>query len=511
MPDGAWDAGGQAGAERGWWWLPLGSALVVLAAGSAGLVGAPFRLDTDDLAYLGMAWSHASGAGLVAAGEFPPAGTHFPPGWPLILSWFFAAGVTLPTVIRLASGLSLTCLASATAIWAVLFRRRLGAAWGAVAAVWCAVAFPSLLAGSSASAEGPACLVTALVAWLVSADAGPGRISLRRRALLLGAALAALALLRTQLLLLWPLALWEARLRLTRRQQVIALALAAGLFGGANLLTASPPGSGYLAETWPAWRGGAASVGAAALRGNLTENVWGAAARLTISPLPYSGIAARWLGSLGIRALAVAVCLGLAWAAWRERRRGLPPMAAAPLALALPFLLGYPYVLTPRFLLPAGPVLGFLTVVALRRALRGAPRLALTAAVVWLAIGVAWWVRLAPRYREEQRVILADAGRTAEALIRQHRWGSSLCLRDPEVLWAVTPDARACRFETMPERLLPPAERAEAVHHHLERAGARCVVQSGTGQEGDSAPLPLAAWGYRPTFVTGSFSTWCRP
>jgi hypothetical protein len=491
--------------------MPLGIALVVLAVASLSIVAAPFRLETDDLSYLGLASRYAAGVGLTAAGQTPATGTHFPPGWPLILSWFFDAGLGLPAVTWCASAIGAASLAGAAAIWTWIFARRTGPAWGALSALWGALAFPTLLVGTSASADGLAALMVAVLALLTLPEGPAAALPAPRRAVALGLAMAVLALLRTQLLFLWPLALWHARGLLTRRQRAVALFIATGLTVAVTSLgTMGAPGTSYAALTRIAWRGGLSSLGADTLRSNLSDHVWSGIAMLADSPLSYSGMVARIAGRLGIGLITVVVCLTLGWVALRERRHGLPVLAAAPAALALPFLVGYPYPMSARLLVPAAPLVGYLAVAGLRRAFIRMPRVGQALGAAWLLLGVAWWAHLAPTYRAVQYGALSDARRVVDDLRRHGAWAAPVCAQAPEILWAAAPDARACRLMATSEYLIAPAKRYAAVRMRLDSIGARCAVDITRLESEGNEDLPLASWGFRLSLRTASFSTWCR-
>ena len=492
-------------------WASLAAAAAVLALGSLVVSGVPFRLETDDVTYLALAASHAAGTGLVVPGELPPTGLHFPPGWPLLLSNLFTAGLSLRQVTLIASVLNTIGFAAATAVWAHIFSRRIGRTWGLLSALWCGLAFPALLLNTSASSEGTASLLVALLALVVTREAATASLPPGRRAAALGLAMAGLALLRTQLLFLWPLALWHGRAVLPRRHLATALAVAAVLTIGVTLVaTPGAAGSGYLALTATAWRGGLSSIGAHVLHANLTGNIWNGMAWLVASPLPYSRVFARAAGPLGLAALTALVCMLLAYGALRARKDGLPVLAAAPLALALPFVLGYPYAMSPRVLVPAAPLLGFCAIAGLRRMLRSTPRLACAVVVVWLVLGAAWWARLAPRYRATQRLFLAEAGLVAHALEERGAWSGPVCAEEPEILWTASDHARGCRLVTALEFMLPAAQRDAAVRARLDRTAARCVVgATAAGPQGDTG-LPLERWGYRQAVRTAFLSAWCR-
>jgi len=492
-------------------WASLAAAAAVLALGSLVVSGVPFRLETDDVTYLALAASHAAGTGLVVPGELPPTGLHFPPGWPLLLSNLFAIGLSLRQVTWIASALNTACFAAATGVWARIFSRRIGPTWGLLSALWGAMAFPVLLLNTSASSEGTGALLVALLALVVMRDGPAASLSPGRRAAALGLAMAGLALLRTQLLFLWPLALWHVRDTLPRRYLVAALAAAAALAAGVTLLAApSPSGPGYLALTAVAWHGGLSSPGAHVLRANLTAHLWNGVAWLVASPLPWSRVLAAALGPPGLSVMTFLVCLGLVYIALRERRGGLPVLVAAPVALVLPFVLGYPYAVSPRLLVPAAPLLGYLAVAGVRRVLRGAPRLAAALVAAWLLFGAAWWVQLAPRYRATQQRFLAGAERVVDALTLRGGRAGSVCAEQPEVLWAASAGAHACRLVTTAEFLVPAAQRNAAVRSRLDRTGVRCVVgATAAGTQGDVG-LPLAEWGFQEVLRTVGFSAWCR-
>jgi hypothetical protein len=491
--------------------LRIGAGAAPLVAGLAigvlcviGVSGYPYRPGTDDLQYIGLAFSFARGDGLVIPGQVPVAGWHFPPGWPLVLSWPFAVGFS-PSMVALLAGLfGAACMGMAAALWAKLFARELGSGWGALAAIWPLTAYPVVLIAPSAQSEPlGALLFAALAYWVLTEPPGERRAAVD--AVVLAAGLAAMVLLRTILIVLWLPLLWESRRRLPRRWiagSAVAAMFVVWLVTG--LTAVHPSGAGYLELTRLSWEGGFGSAGAAVLWSN-----WKTAgfvlAKFLISPLPFSSRLENMLGQATLLAFGTVVALGLIAGALLAVRRGrLGSLVAAPFLLAVPFLAGYPFWIDTRFIVPACALLGFVAVTGVLRLPVRSHRAAGVLLCVWIALGSLWWARLARDYPATQRATIEDAA----ALAAELGPGVALCAEEPEVLWWVDRASRSCRLLFPRDWLVSGERRLAWVEQRLAGAGPECVVYRPTYARGVHE-LPLAALGYPRLIEGGAYDARC--
>ena len=145
-----------AAAARGSWLDPWVVGIVVLVVGLSILDGVPVGGYFDDGMYVILAKALATGHGyhwLNLPGM--PAATHFPPGYPLVLSLLWRMYPSFPAnviVFKAASVVFLACSAAGVAIFA---RRRVGLPrWGAVAvALSASLGLPTLILGAQVMSE----------------------------------------------------------------------------------------------------------------------------------------------------------------------------------------------------------------------------------------------------------------------------------------------------------------------------------------------------------------------
>jgi hypothetical protein len=201
---------------------PLLAALVVALLVRVGwaVVVPAVALRGDDIVYVELARSLLSGQGYQLGGQ--PV-THYMPGWPLLLSLFFGAGLGL-TGARIALGVLSTLVC-----WeAYVLGRRLVSPRAGLVAAWFAALFPPLvwyadvLLSESASA-----VVVGL--WAVVAVGYVQEGGGARKVVLLGAVSGLLVLFRAEMLITVPVPFLARALLVGWRGQVVPALAAAGL------------------------------------------------------------------------------------------------------------------------------------------------------------------------------------------------------------------------------------------------------------------------------------------
>lgn len=474
----------------------------------------PLRPNTDDIRYLGLAFNFAHGAGLTLPGQSAPTSWFYPPGWPLLLAWPFVAGLSVTQVALLSSLGGSACLGASAALWSRIFAKRLGPLWGTLAGAWPLLSYPALAVAPSAASEGFATLAVALLAtWL---DSKPVvKCGSKSGALVLGASLSSLALLRTALIFLWPGILWDARRRLSRNVCILGAVLATIIILGVRSLTtpeAQVPGS-YGGFAVRAWSENPAGV----FEGILLPN-WGNIGSLfsdfLLSPLPFSRRVVQTVDPWIISILGLGIGVALVIVAVRAHRSGtdLPPLIIGPALLAVPFLFGYPYRLEPRFLIPGCAALGFLAATSIKGLSAHRSSLRATVLCAWLATSVIWWCRLARGKAEEQRKMLADASSILLALETRGPPSRRLCTREPEILWVIDPESTTCRLllpmDEITSKDAPQERQMELIGQALDRNKPTCVMDRvrPAGQPGTS----YAPWGYQVQIENSNWVAWCR-
>lgn len=182
-------------------WLPFLTAALVLVAALHAIEPLPIGVFYDDAQYLVLAKALATGQGYRFI-NLPgaPLATHFPPGYPAFLALLWRIAPAFPENVVLFKFANAVLLAAAGAFAGELARRTLGLSRGLAAASALAgtVTVPSLVLSSAVMSE-PLflALLIPLLAWaerLATEEEAPASLP---RAALLGAAIAAIALVRT--------------------------------------------------------------------------------------------------------------------------------------------------------------------------------------------------------------------------------------------------------------------------------------------------------------------------
>src|SRR5258705_60992 len=194
-----------ARSELDWW--RLGLVLVgalALVAGIAVVDARPVGVFDDDAMYVILARSLASGEGyrwLNLPGA--PAATHFPPGYPLLLAAVSWLGPAFPANVVMFKALNAPFLAVAAVLVARLaYDRAVGASWALGLGAASAVSIPLLVLGSMVLSE--LLFLAMLIAMLGALETFVEGGGTTRRALLLGAAIAACTLVRSHGVVLVP-------------------------------------------------------------------------------------------------------------------------------------------------------------------------------------------------------------------------------------------------------------------------------------------------------------------
>ena len=391
------------------WWrtgLVIVGALA-LAAGLAVLDARPVGVVHDDAMYVILARSLASGQGyryLNLPGA--PEATHFPPGYPALLAAVSWVSPAFPANVAVFKALNAFFLAIA-AVLATRFAasRAMSRGWALGLGVTSAVSVPLLVLGSMVMSE--PLFLALLLALLPALEAFTERPATARRALLLGAALAACTLVRSHGIVLLPAVLLVLGARRRWRE--------AALIGIAAIACLLP---------WQLWSAAHSGQLPAPLLGNydtyaswwvrgLRVTGWGMVPETLGRTVPET---LQMLGVLfspmraGLARSATILLLGVlagtgAWAIWRR------------LPVTLLFLAGYATIVLiwpfnpSRFVWGVWPLLllvvlsGAHAAVALPSRIAPPARLALLAAFAWVAVGYAayesrgirgaWWSSIA--------------------------------------------------------------------------------------------------------------------
>ena len=182
-------------------WLPLLTGALALLAAMHAIEPLPIGVFYDDAQYLVLAKALATGQGYRFI-NLPgaPLATHFPPGYPAFLALLWRIAPAFPENVVLFKFANAVLLAAAGAFTGELARRTLGLprVLAAAAALAGTVTIPSLVLSSAVMSE-PLflALLIPLLAWaerLATEEDAPVSFG---RAALLGAAIAAIALIRT--------------------------------------------------------------------------------------------------------------------------------------------------------------------------------------------------------------------------------------------------------------------------------------------------------------------------
>ena len=391
------------------WWR-LGLVLVgtlALVAGIAVIDGRPVGVVHDDAMYVILARALASGEGyrfLNLPGA--PAATHFPPGYPLLLAAVSWIAPAFPASVVVFKALNALFLAAAAVLVARVARdRAVGDGWALGLAAATAVSIPLLVLGSMVLSE--PLFLALLLALLPALESFVDRAGTARRALLLGAAVAACTLVRSHGIVLVPaVALVLASRRRWRDAALVAGASVVCLLpwqlwsaAHAGQLPAPLLGNYDTYASW--WLRGVRVLGPGMIPATLAKTVPETLEMLAVlfSPLRAGAARTATLFALGMLALA---------GAWSVRRR---------LPVTLLFLTGYVLIVLlwpfnpSRFVWGIWPLLlllvvagGHAAVVFPSRLTRPA-RAALLAAFGWVVVGYAgyeargvrgsWWSSIA--------------------------------------------------------------------------------------------------------------------
>ena len=182
-------------------WLPWLTAALTLVAAMHAIEPLPIGVFYDDAQYLVLAKALATGQGYRFI-NLPgaPLATHFPPGYPAFLALLWRIAPAFPENVALFKFANAVLLAAVGALAGALARRTLGLTrpLAAAAALAGTVTIPSLVLSSAVMSE-PLflALLIPLLVWaerVTMEEPAPGSL---RRAALLGAAIAAVALVRT--------------------------------------------------------------------------------------------------------------------------------------------------------------------------------------------------------------------------------------------------------------------------------------------------------------------------
>ena len=182
-------------------WLPWLTAALALLAAMHAIEPLPIGVFYDDAQYLVLAKALATGQGYRFI-NLPgaPLATHFPPGYPAFLALLWRIAPTFPENVALFKFANAALLTAVAAFTGELARRTLGLPRGlaAVSALAGAATVPSLVLSSAIMSE-PLflALLIPLLMWAERVTTETNSPTPVRRAVLLGVAIAALALVRT--------------------------------------------------------------------------------------------------------------------------------------------------------------------------------------------------------------------------------------------------------------------------------------------------------------------------
>ena len=401
------------------WWrvgLVLVGALALLA-GVAVIDARPVGVVHDDAMYVILARSLATGQGyrfLNLPGA--PAATHFPPGYPALLaavSWIAPAFPASVVVFKAFNALFLAAAAVLVARFA--YARAVGAEWALALGVASAVSIPLLVLGSMVLSE--PLFLALLLALLPALESFVDRPGAARRALVLGAALAACTLVRSHGIALLPaVVLALAMRRRWRDAALVAGACAACLLpwqlwsaAHSGRLPAPLLGNYDSYASW--WMRGVRVMGPGMIPATLAKTVPETLEMLGVLFSPLRAAVARSATLVALGALALA-------GVWSVRRQ---------LPVTLLFLAGYALIVLvwpfnpSRFVWGIWPLVLLLLVAGAHAAaispsqLTRPARAALLAAFAWVLVGYgayevrglrgAWWSSIARA--NSQRIVPA--------------------------------------------------------------------------------------------------------
>ncbi|MBW8771371.1 MAG: glycosyltransferase family 39 protein [Gemmatimonadetes bacterium] len=405
--DGRPDATAGPARRTAWWPLALVAvAGLALATGLAIVDELPVGVVADDAFYVILARSIATGQGYHAL-NLPghPAGTHFPPGYPALLALLSFVAPPFPASVAVFKALNAVFLAAAAALVARLLRRRLdmGAGWATAVGLVTAVSVPLLILSNLVLSE--LCFIAFVLALLVALERLVEEPAPMRSAILLGVAIGACALVRTHGVVLVPAAAFVLLARRRWRDALLLTAAAIVTLLPWQLWTARHGGQlpapllGMYDSYAAWWLRGLREMGPSMIGQTLRKTTTETSVMLSVLFSPVRTDAGRSATLAALAALALAGAIAM--------RRRMP--------VTLLFLAGYMFIVliwpfqTARFVWAVWPLL--LAIVAaggwaavVQRGWRIPVRVALAAALVWVAIGYgayelrgfrgAWWSSL---------------------------------------------------------------------------------------------------------------------
>lgn len=378
-----------------WWkYAQVLVGAVALAAGVGVIDSQAVGVVHDDAMYVILARSLATGQGfryLNLPGT--PAATHFPPGYPALLAVLSWIAPAFPRNLIVFKAMNAVLLAAGAVLVTNFARSRvLSARWSVGLGLVSAISIPMLILGSMVLSE--PLFFAALVALLPGLESLADRPASMRRAVLLGAGIAACVLVRSNAIVLLPaVAIVLVARRRWRDMALVALATIVCLLpwqlwtaAHSGALPAPLQGNYESYTSW--WFRGLAVMGAGMVPTTLAMTGVATTRMFAVLFSPIGGSAAHWVTLIALAALAVA---GV-----RSTWRRIP--------VTLLFLAGYMVLVMlwpfppERFVWAVWPLLLLILAVGASAAVAEVRTLgsrmferpgqvALTAAFAWVAIG----------------------------------------------------------------------------------------------------------------------------
>lgn len=418
-------------------WRPRRASLAAAIVGVFALVVAlgaitphPVGPVVDDAMYVILARSLATGQGYRSL-NLPglPPNTHFPPGYPAVLSLLWRVAPDFPANLVVFKLFNAVCLAvAAAAAVRYLQRRGVGLSWAVGLGVASAISVPLLTLGVVLLSEPlfialVLLLLPSLEQYVGDADAATGaaRASIRR-ALILGALIAACTLVRTHGIALVPALFVSLALRRRWRDAALVSASAIAcllpwqLWCAAHRDAVPPPLLGEYASYTSWWMRGLGTVGWRFV----PQTVF----RTSAETSAMFGSLFSPLGTTTAHAVTFLALAGLLFACVTTSWRRIP--------VTLLFLAGYLAIVCAwpfqpaRFVWGVWPLLLAIPTLALSTAINEQPawsrlrRGAIAAAFAWVSVGYLayelravrgqWWASI-PRSKSRQIVFAVDWAR----------------------------------------------------------------------------------------------------
>jgi hypothetical protein len=405
--DGRSDTAATPARRTAWWPLALvGVGALALATGLAIVDALPVGVVADDAFYVILARSLATGQGYHAL-NVPghPAGTHFPPGYPTLLALLSFVAPAFPGNVALFKAFNAVFLAATAVLVARLLRRRLdmGAGWAIAVGALTAVSVPLLILSNLVLSE--LFFIAFALALLVALERLVDEPAPALRVVLLGVAIGVCALVRTHGVVLVPAAgvvllarrRWREALLLTGGAIVTLLPWQIWTARHGGQVAAPLLGMYDSYSAW--WVRGVREMGPSMIGETVRKTTAETRVMLSVLFSPVRTDVGRSVTLGALAALAVAGALAM--------RRRMP--------VTLLFIAGYMFIVliwpfqTARFVWAVWPLLLAVVVAGgwaaiTRRSWRLPVRVALAAALLWVAVGYgayelrgfrgAWWSSL---------------------------------------------------------------------------------------------------------------------